>query len=198
MVPALQRLFGRRRRDRALVYVNYGLPADYDTLEAAGHRRQRQNRDHALSAEVCAASSPRSPHEHGAVGCIIYSDPRDDGYFAGRCLSQRRLPSGRTACSAAACWIWSLYPGDPLSPGWASEPGLEAPPAQRSRNAHEDSRCCPISYADAQPLLANLDGPVAPEAWRGALPITYHLGPGAHARFTWRSPWTTRRVRSTT
>ena len=36
----------------------------------------------------------------------------------------------------------------------------------------------PISYGDAQPLLAALKGPVAPAAWRGALPITYHVGPG--------------------
>ena len=36
----------------------------------------------------------------------------------------------------------------------------------------------PISYADAQPLLAALKGEVVPDAWRGSLPQTYHVGPG--------------------
>src|SRR6185437_14384053 len=76
-----------------------------------------------------------------------------------------------------------LYPGDPLSPGWASEPGSKRLPLSEAQTMMKIP-VLPISWADAQPLLANLAGPVAPEAWRGALPITYHLGSPGDAKST--------------
>ena len=71
-----------------------------------------------------------------------------------------------------------IYPGDPLTPGVGATQN-----AQRIANHNEAPNLLkipvlPISYHDAKPLLAALEGPVAPEEWRGALPITYHIGPG--------------------
>ena len=119
---------------------------------------------------------PKVAAEHGAVGCLIYSDPRDDGYFAGR-----RLPQGPDApangVQRGSVMDMPIYPGDPLTPGVGATKDAK-------RLALKDAATLtkipvlPISYGDAQPLLAALAGPVAPEAWRGALPITYHVGPG--------------------
>ena len=158
-----------------LVYVNYGLPADYDKLKELGID---------VTGKIVIARyggsfrgvKPRVAFEHGAVGCIIYSDPRDDGYFQGD-----TLPKGpfRPADGVQRGSVLDLgvQPGDPLSPGWASEPGSKRL-ALAEATTIQRIPVLPISYADAQPLLAALSGPVAPEAWRGALPITYHLGPG--------------------
>ena len=72
----------------------------------------------------------------------------------------------------------ALYPGDPLSPGWASETGFQASARLREAKTLMKIPVLPISWPDALPLLQNLGGPVAPESWRGALPLTYHIGPG--------------------
>jgi N-acetylated-alpha-linked acidic dipeptidase len=85
-----------------------------------------------------------------------------------------------------------LYVGDPLSPGWASEPGSKRLSREEARSLMKIP-VLPISYADAQPLLASLDGSVVPEAWRGALPITYKFGPGpTPVRMTLDFDWKTR------
>jgi N-acetylated-alpha-linked acidic dipeptidase len=158
-----------------LVYVNYGTPEDYEQLAK-------------LAIDVKGAIviarygrswrgiKPKVAAEHGAVGCIIYSDPRDDGFFQGDVYEQGAWRPAR-GVQRGSVMDMPLYPGDPLSPGWASEPG--------SRRLERTSATTllkipvlPISYEDAQPLLKSLKGAVAPEAWRGALPLTYHLGPG--------------------
>ena len=119
---------------------------------------------------------PKLAQENGAVGCLIYSDPRDDGYFQGDVYPKGPMRPAQ-GVQRGSVMDMALYPGDPLSPGWASEPGAK-------RLARADAKTIlkipvmPISYGDAQPLLEQLRGPVAPEAWRGALPITYHIGPG--------------------
>ena len=120
---------------------------------------------------------PKVAAEHGAVGCIIYSDPKDDGYseedvFPG---GPMRPPQGVQRGSVMD--FPSTSPGDPLTPGYGATNGAK-------RLNREDVAAItkipvlPISYGDAEPLLAHLEGPVAPEAWRGGLPITYHIGPG--------------------
>ncbi len=158
-----------------LVYANYGLPADYDTL------RDRGIDVHGKIVIVRYGQSfrgvkPRVAYEHGALGCIIYSDPRDDGYFQGD-----TFPKGpyRPADGAQRGSVLDLgiEPGDPLSPGWASEPGAKRLTLAEATTIQQIP-VLPISYGDATPLLTALGGPVAPEAWRGALPVTYHLGPG--------------------
>ncbi|MDN5864873.1 MAG: M28 family peptidase, partial [Gammaproteobacteria bacterium] len=158
-----------------LVYVNYGLPEDYKTLER-----------HGISVEGKIAIvryghswrgiKPRLAFEHGAVGCIIYSDPRDDGFRRGE-----TYPGGgwrdEWSVQRGSVVNTTIYAGDPLTPGVAATENakrlsIEASPVIKKIPV------LPISWADAKPLLAALGGPVAPSAWQGALPITYHIGPG--------------------
>lgn len=176
IVPPYNAYSGDGDVTAALVYANYGLPADYDTLKEKGidvHGKIVIVR----YGQSFRGVKPRVAFEHGAVGCIIYSDPRDDGYFQGD-----SFPKGpyRPADGVQRGSVLDLgvEPGDPLSPGWASEAGSKRLSLAEATTIQKIP-VLPISYANAQPLLAALDGPVAPEAWRGALPFTYHLGPGA-------------------
>ena len=158
-----------------LVYVNYGVPRDYDELAQRGID---------VKGKIVIARyggswrgiKPKVAAEHGAVGCLIYSDPRNDGYFQGDVYPKgpQRNENGAQRGSVADM---PLYPGDPLTPdvgATADAKRLEV------KNAPTLTKIpvLPISYADASPLLRALDGPLAPESWRGALPLTYHLGPG--------------------
>ncbi len=159
-----------------LVYVNYGVPADYEELEKLGVD---------VKGKVVIARyggswrgiKPKVAAEHGAVGCLIYSDPRDDGYFEGDVYPKgaHRPADGVQRGSVADM---PVYAGDPLTPGVGA---TKKPEHWKLSDAKTLTKIpvLPISYADAQPLLAALSGPVAPREWRGALPITYHVGPGA-------------------
>jgi N-acetylated-alpha-linked acidic dipeptidase len=159
-----------------IVYANYGLPADYDTLKDKGID-VRGKIVIVRYGQSFRGVKPRVAFEHGAVGCIIYSDPRDDGYFQGD-----SFPKGpyRPADGVQRGSVLDLgvEPGDPLSPGWASEPGGRRLTVAEATTIQQIP-VLPVSYNDATPLLQALDGAVAPESWRGALPFTYHLGPGA-------------------
>ncbi|MCC6586911.1 MAG: M28 family metallopeptidase [Bryobacterales bacterium] len=158
-----------------LVYVNYGIPEDYAYLKKQGID---------VKGKIVIARYGRSwrgtkakvAQENGAAGCLIYSDPHDDGYYQGDVF-----PKGpyRPALSAQRGSIMDmpLYVGDPLTPGWASEPGAKRLPREQAASLMKIP-VLPVSYAEAQPLLQRLEGAVAPEGWRGALPITYHIGPG--------------------
>ncbi len=159
-----------------LVYVNYGLQSDYDVLKNFGVDVKGKIVIARYGASF-RGMKPKIAKEHGAIGCIIYSDPRDDGYFQGDVYPNGPFrPAG--GVQRGSVLDLTLYPGDPLSPGWASEAGSKRLPLSEAATMTQIP-VLPISYGDAQPLLANLTGPVAPDAWRGALPITYHLGPGA-------------------
>ena len=158
-----------------LVYVNYGLPADYEELGKQGIDVQGKIVI-ARYGHGWRGTKPKVAAEHGAIGCLIYSDPRDDGYFQGDVYPKGAFrPPG--SVQRGSVMDMPLYVGDPLSPGWASEPGSKRLPIGEVRTVLKIP-VLPISYEDAQPLLGSLGGPVAPEAWRGALPLTYHLGPG--------------------
>ena len=158
-----------------LVYVNYGIPADYEQLERLGISVKG-----AIVIARYGASwrgiKPKIAAEHGAVGCLIYSDPRDDGYFQGEVFPEGpyRPPDG---AQRGSVMDMTVHPGDPLTPGVGATKDAK-------RLALSDAKSLtkipvlPISYADAQPLLAALKGPVAPEPWRGALGMTYRVGPG--------------------
>jgi N-acetylated-alpha-linked acidic dipeptidase len=159
-----------------VVYVNFGMDADY--LELA-------RRGISVNGKIVLARygggwrglKAKLAHEHGAVGCLIYSDPHEDGYAAGDAYPQGgwRPANGIQRGSVADM---PVYPGDPLTPGvgaTADAPRLAIKDAQSLMKIP----VLPISWSDAQPILAALQGPVAPPAWRGALPVTYHLGPGA-------------------
>ncbi len=158
-----------------LVYVNYGRPEDYEALEAAG-----------VSVKGAIAivryggsfrgTKPKIAAEHGAVGCLIYSDPRDDGYFADAVFPDGPMRN-KDGVQRGSVEDLPQYPGDPLTPGTASVPGAKRIDIKDAQTLTKIPTL-PISYGDAQPLLAAMRGPVAPVAWRGALPITYRLGPG--------------------
>ena len=158
-----------------LVYVNYGVPRDYEELA----RRGVDVKGKVVLARYGGSwrgIKPKVAAEHGAVGCLIYSDPRDDGYFQGDVYPEGAFRNDRGAQRGSVADM-PLFPGDPLTPGVGATPD-----AKRLSLAEAPTLTkipvMPISYADAQPLLRALRGPLAPEAWRGALPLTYHLGPG--------------------
>ncbi len=175
MIPPYNAYSGDGDVTAPLVYANYGLPTDYDVLTERGIDVRGKIVIVRYGGSF-RGTKAKVAHERGAIGCIIYSDPRDDGYFQGDVY-----PNGpyRPAQGVQRGSILDLplYPGDPLSPGWASEPGSKRLPLSEAQTIMK-LPVLPISYGDAQTLLASLTGPVAPEPWRGALPITYHLGPG--------------------
>ncbi|MDQ6707041.1 MAG: M28 family peptidase, partial [Acidobacteriota bacterium] len=174
-VPTYNAYSGSGDVTAPVVYVNYGVPADYDYL--AEHKVDVKGKIViARYGGSWRGTKPKTAYEHGAVGCLIYSDPRDDGYFQGDVFPKGAFrPADGVQRGSVMDMV--LYPGDPLSPGWASEKGSKRLPLSEAKTLMKIP-VLPISYADARPLLENLEGPVAPENWRGALPFTYHLGPG--------------------
>lgn len=158
-----------------LVYVNYGVPADYEELE----RRGIDVRGAIVITRYGGSwrgIKPKVAAEHGAIGCLIYSDPRDDGYYRGDVYpaGPYRMERG---IQRGSVLDMPLFPGDPLTPNVGATSD-----AQRLDRSEAPTLTTipvlPISYADARPLLEALGGPLAPPAWRGGLPITYHIGPG--------------------
>jgi N-acetylated-alpha-linked acidic dipeptidase len=158
-----------------LVYVNYGVPRDYEELE----RRGIDVKGKVVIARYGGSwrgIKPKVAAEHGAVGCLIYSDPRDDGYFQGDVYPQGAWRSDRGAQRGSVADM-PLYPGDPLTPGVGATAEAKRLPLGQAPTLTRIP-VLPISWSDALPLLRALAGPVVPEAWRGALPLTYHFGPG--------------------
>ncbi|HEX8152460.1 MAG TPA: M28 family peptidase, partial [Thermoanaerobaculia bacterium] len=158
-----------------LVYVNYGVPKDYEELA----RRGIDVKGKVVIARYGGSwrgIKPKVAAEHGAVGCIIYSDPRDDGYWQGDVYPNGGWRNEHGAQRGSVADM-PVYSGDPLTPGVAATKDARRLDRKDAATLTKIP-VLPISYADAQPLLAALAGPVAPESWRGALPLTYHLGPG--------------------
>jgi len=159
-----------------LVYVNHGMPDDYKALARRGID---------VKGKIVIVRygggwrglKPKLAQEHGAVGCLIYSDPRDDGYYQGDAYPEGgwRPADGVQRGSVADMQV---YPGDPTTPGYGSVPGAKHLALKDAKTLMKIP-VLPISYADATPLLQSLGGPVAPADWRGALPFTYHIGPSA-------------------
>jgi N-acetylated-alpha-linked acidic dipeptidase len=170
-----------------LVYVNYGIPEDYEQLERMGV---------SVKGKIVIARyyhswrgiKPKVAAEHGAVGCLIYSDPHEDGFVQGE-----TFPAGawrpKDGVQRGSVADMPFYPGDPLTPGVGATKNAK-------RLKIEDAATItkipvlPISYADAQPLLAALTGRVAPSDWRGGLGQTYRIGPGpAKVHLKVKSNW---------
>jgi N-acetylated-alpha-linked acidic dipeptidase len=157
-----------------LVFVNYGLPEDYETLAKYGID---------VKGKIVIAKygrswrgiKPKVAQEHGAIGCLIYSDPQDDGYGAGDVYPAGPFKN-KYGVQRGSIMDMVIYPGDPSTPNYASVEGA-------LRVDHNDAEnllkipVLPISYSDAAPLLQDMAGPVAPKSWRGGLPFTYHIGP---------------------
>ena len=160
-----------------LVYANYGLTTDYEELDRLGVSVKG-----AIVIVRYGGSwrgvKPKLAAEHGAVGCLIYSDPRDDGYFVDNVFPQgpMRPPDGVQRGSVMD--FASTQSGDPLTPGIGATPNAKRLPI-KDNPALTKIPVMPISYGDAQPLLAALEGPMAPQEWRGSLAVPYHVGPGA-------------------
>lgn len=158
-----------------LVYVNYGVPEDYEELDKLGI----DVRGKIVIARYLGSwrgIKPKVAAEKGAIGCIIYSDPRDDGYFQGDVYPKGPFKN-EFGVQRGAVMDLPLAPGDPLTPGYGSTKDAPRLKPEESPSLTKIP-VLPISYADAMPLLKALDGPTVPEKWRGALPITYHTGPG--------------------
>jgi N-acetylated-alpha-linked acidic dipeptidase len=158
-----------------LVYVNYGVPADYEELD----RRGIDVKGKIVIARYGGSwrgIKPKVAAEHGAVGCLIYSDPRDDGYFQGDSYPKGAFRNEWGAQRGSVADM-PVFAGDPLTPGVGATPSAKRLALNEAPTLTKIP-VLPISYGDARPLLEALGGPVAPERWRGALPLTYHLGPG--------------------
>jgi N-acetylated-alpha-linked acidic dipeptidase len=158
-----------------LVYVNYGVPADYEELE----RRGISVRGAIVIARYGGSwrgIKPKVAAEKGAIGCIIYSDPRDDGYYQGDVYPKGPWRN-KDGVQRGSVLDMPVAPGDPLTVGRGATRDAQRID-RKDATTLTKIPVLPISYADAQPLLAALGGPVAPDNWRGALPITYKLGPG--------------------
>ena len=159
-----------------LVFVNYGLPEDYEKLDRLGV---------SVKGAIVIAKyyhswrgvKPKVAAEHGAIGCLIYSEPKDDGYSVDRVFPEGPMRNPDGVQRGSVMDFASSSPGDPLTPGWGATPGAKRLQLNEAKSITKIP-VMPISYGDAQPLLAALAGPMAPEEWRGALPIPYHVGPG--------------------
>jgi N-acetylated-alpha-linked acidic dipeptidase len=158
-----------------LVYVNQGMPDDYKDLARRGID---------VKGKIVITRygggwrglKPKLAQEHGALGCIIYSDPKDDGYGPGDVYPKGGFRPAE-GLQRGSVQDMTLYAGDPLTPGVGATKNAKRLKIDQAKTILKIP-VLPISYGDAQPLLAALDGPVVPPSWRGALPITYHFGPG--------------------
>ncbi|HEY9284390.1 MAG TPA: M28 family metallopeptidase [Pyrinomonadaceae bacterium] len=162
-----------------LVYVNYGLPEDYQALK-------KLNVD--VKGKIAIARYGRSfrgvkakvAEENGAVGLVIYSDPADDGYARGDVYPLGPWRPEWSAQRGSVMYIFE-YPGDPLTPGTPSIAGTPRLSREQATNLPRIP-VQPVSYGDARKLLAPLRGPVRPEGFQGALPFAYHVGGTADVR----------------
>ncbi|HET9634940.1 MAG TPA: M28 family metallopeptidase [Gemmatimonadaceae bacterium] len=170
-----------------LVFVNYGVPADYEELEQRGI---------SVKGAIVIAKyggswrgiKPKVAAEHGAIGCLIYSDPRDDGFGSGDVFPNGPMRPAQGVQRGSVADM-PTYAGDPLTPGVGATKSAKRLSVAEAPTITKIP-VLPISYGDAQPLLAALGGPLAPASWRGGLPITYRLGAGpARVHLRVKSDW---------
>ena len=156
-----------------LVYVNYGLPNDYEALKKAGVDVKGKiaiarygNSFRGVKAKVA--------EDNGAIGLIIYSDPADDGYAQGDVYPKGPWRPDSSAQRGSVQFLF-IYPGDPLTPGVPAVPGTPRLKRELALNLpHIPVQ--PISYGDARRLLQPLRGPLRPKGFQGGLPFPYHVG----------------------
>ena len=171
-----------------LVYVNYGRPQDYDVLDRMGV---------SVKGAIVIARyggswrgiKPKVAAEHGAIGCLIYSDPKDDGYFEGEVYPAGPMRN-KDGVQRGSVMDMPVHPGDPLTPNIGATRDAKRLEVKDAPTIMKIP-VLPISYGDAQPLLSAITGRLAPEDWRGALPIPYRIGPGeATVRLSLAFNWT--------
>ncbi|WP_051670780.1 M28 family peptidase [Bryobacter aggregatus] len=158
-----------------VVYANYGLPEDYAFLKSKGVEVKGKI---ALVryGRSFRGIKPKVAAENGAIGCLIYSDPKDDGYYQGDIYPKGpfRPPPG---VQRGSVMDLPMYPGDPLTPGKPSIAGVPRIKMEDAKNIQKIP-VLPISWEDAKPILEQIEGDIAPLEWRGAIPVTYHAGAG--------------------
>lgn len=175
-----------------VVYVNYGLPEDYTVLDSLGVS-VRGKIVLARYGRSWRGIKPKVAAEHGAIGCLIYSDPEDDGFVRGDVMPQGKWRP-EWGVQRGSVMDMPTYPGDPLTPFKPAKGNVERLPFDKVAT-FQKIPVLPISYGDALPILRNIRGPVAPESWTGGLPITYHIGPGeATVRLKLKSDWSVRPI----
>jgi N-acetylated-alpha-linked acidic dipeptidase len=170
-----------------LVFVNHGIPSDYDELERRGI---------SVKGAIVIAKyggswrgiKPKVAAEHGAIGCLIYSDPRDDGYASGDVFPKGPMRPAQGVQRGSVADM-PTYPGDPLTPGVGAMKDAKRLKVSEAATLTKIP-VLPISYGDAKPLLSALGGQIVPSSWQGGLPITYRFGPGParvhlRAKFDW-------------
>ncbi|MBT7099555.1 M28 family peptidase [Candidatus Poribacteria bacterium] len=158
-----------------LVYVNRGLPEDYDALAEMGV---------SVAGKVCIARYGESYRgvkahvagERGAAALLLYSDPADDGYMQGDVYPRGPQRPGDAIQRGTVKYIF-VHASDPLTPGWASTPNADRLTRDEATDL-PDIPVVPLSYNDAEPLLQAIAGPNVPDGWQGGLPFAYHVGPG--------------------
>ncbi|HEY5213372.1 MAG TPA: M28 family peptidase, partial [Acidobacteriaceae bacterium] len=167
-----------------LVYVNYGAPSDYEQLAAMGVSVKGAIVI-ARYGQTWRGIKPKLAAEHGAVGCLIYSDPKDDGYTRGESYPEGPMRPSE-GVQRGSVMDMPVYPGDPQTPGIGAKPGVKLIPLDKVQTITKIP-VMPISYDDAKPFLLALGGETVPENWRGGLPFTYKTGPSkvmAHLALT--------------
>jgi N-acetylated-alpha-linked acidic dipeptidase len=157
-----------------LVYANYGLPPDYEALGKAGVDVKGKivivrygNSFRGVKAKVA--------QDQGAIGCIIYSDPADDGYMQGDVYPTGPWRPVAAGQRGSVQFLFS-HPGDPLTPGKPSIPGV---PRLKPEEATDDVPSIPVqplAYDEARKLIQPLKGPVRPSGFQGGFPFPYHVG----------------------
>lgn len=158
-----------------VVYVNRGLPDDYEALAELGVE-VRGKIALARYGGSFRGVKAQVAEEHGAAGLIIYSDPADDGYMRGDIYPHGPMRPENAIQRGSLLYIFN-YPGDPLTPGFASLKGAKRIKPDDARSITK-TPTTPISYSQASLILKNLAGPEVPEGWQGGLPYRYHVGPG--------------------
>jgi N-acetylated-alpha-linked acidic dipeptidase len=161
-----------------VVYANSGSPEDFEQLARMGI----EVRGRIVLMRYSEPYSYRGykvymAESHGAAASLIYSDPRDDGYFRGE-----TYPEGPWGPMSHVQWGAVLYdwlgPGEPFTFHWQRrrDGSWSEGPARDRQLPRIPS--LPLSPEDASTILARLRGPAVPPDWQGALPFTYHVGPG--------------------
>jgi N-acetylated-alpha-linked acidic dipeptidase len=176
MFPAFHGYGASGRAEGQVVYVNYGSPADFTRLAGMG-----------ISVEGKIALvryggafrglKVKQAQDRGAIGVLIYSDPRDDGYMAGDVYPDGPMRPA-SAIQRGSVLFLSHVPGDPSTPGWPSSTGAKRLARAEMTNV-PTIPSLPIAYAEAAKILRRLAGPRVPDEWQGGLPFSYHVGPGA-------------------
>lgn len=175
-----------------LVYVNKGLPEDYQILREQGI---------SVEGKICIVRyggsyrgvKAKVAGDNGAVGLILYSDPADDGYMRGDVYPRGPWRSADAIQRGTVKYIFQ-HASDPLTPGWAATADAERIPISEATDLPKIP-VVPLAYRDAEPLLKALAGPTVPRNWQGGLPFAYHIGPGpAKVRLKVRCEHSTRPI----